>query len=203
MNKPLAGAAASPEPATEKTSYSWDEVRAELDLDEDAVAQHRARLEAEVQAYKLAEVRRRQQVTQHDLAQTLGISQTRVSQIERQSLDDTVLSTLAAYVEALGGQIRVVADFGAEQVVLSRITARTPTNRSVETARPGPRDLTDVLKAKYQAGASLRALAAETGLSRGTVHRLLSESGVVLRSRSSGNRKKQSARTTRVRSDSD
>jgi transcriptional regulator with XRE-family HTH domain len=98
-------------------------VRAELDLDEGTVAQHRAKLEAEVRAYKLGEVRRRQRVTQQDLAHMLGISQSRVSQIERQSIDDTVLSTLAAYVEALGGRVHVVADFGDEQVVLSRVTA--------------------------------------------------------------------------------
>lgn len=123
MTRAMAGPAAPAETATERTSYSWDEVRAELDLDEGAVAQHRARLEAQVRAHKLAEVRRRQQVTQQDLAKLLGISQSRVSQIERQSLDDTVLSTLAAYVEALGGRVRIVADFGDELVVLSRITA--------------------------------------------------------------------------------
>lgn len=50
------------------------------------------------------------------------MSQSRVSQIERQGLDDTVLSTLAAYVEALGASIFVVADFGEEQFVLRRVT---------------------------------------------------------------------------------
>ena len=124
MNRTPAGTATSTETAADKTSYSWDEVRAELDLDEDNVTLHRTRLEAEVRAYKLAEVRRRQRVTQQDLAHTLGISQSHVSQIERQSIDDTVLSTLAAYVEALGGRVRVVADFGDEQVVLSRVTAK-------------------------------------------------------------------------------
>ncbi len=43
-----------------------------------------------------------------------------MSQIERQSVDDTVVSTLAAYVEALGGSILVLADFGEEQFVLRR-----------------------------------------------------------------------------------
>ncbi len=76
-------------------------------------------------------MRRRQQVTQQDLAQVLGISQSRVSQIERQSLDDTVLSTLAAYVEALGGRVRVIADFGDELVVLSRVIAGTLTESGV------------------------------------------------------------------------
>ena len=134
MNRTLAGQAAPAEEAADKTSYSWDEVRAELDLDEDAVARRRAQFETDVRAYKLAEVRRRQRITQQDLAHLLGISQSRVSQIERQSIDDTVLSTLAAYIEALGGSVRVVADFGGEQVVLSRVAARDLTDRSAEAS---------------------------------------------------------------------
>lgn len=136
MNRTPVGPTTSAETAAERISYSWDEVRAELGLDEGAVALHRARLEADVRAYRLAEVRRRQHVTQQDLAQTLGISQSRVSQIERQSIDDTVLSTLAAYVEALGGRVRVVADFGDEQVVLSRVTTRVLPERSSSGDRP-------------------------------------------------------------------
>jgi hypothetical protein len=57
---------------------------------------------------------------QQDLAGTLGISQSRVSQIERQGVDDTVVSTLATYVEALGASVLIVADFGEEQFVLRR-----------------------------------------------------------------------------------
>jgi hypothetical protein len=51
-----------------------------------------------------------------------------VSQIERQSVDDTVVSTLAAYVEALGASILIIADFGEEQFVLrasAAVTARS------------------------------------------------------------------------------
>ena len=134
MNRALAGQTVAAEEAADKTSYSWDEVRAELDLDESAVARRRAQFEADVRAYKLAEVRRRQRVTQQDLAHVLGVSQSRVSQIERQNIDDTVLSTLAAYIEALGGSVRIVADFGGEQVVLSRVTARDLTDQSAEAS---------------------------------------------------------------------
>ncbi|MFI9271899.1 helix-turn-helix domain-containing protein [Kitasatospora sp. NPDC052896] len=42
------------------------------------------------------------------------------------------------------------------------------------------------LKKKYDSGASIRALAEETGRSYGFVHRMLTASGVKLRSRSSG-----------------
>jgi transcriptional regulator with XRE-family HTH domain len=93
-------------------------VRGELGLDMAEVARHCARFEAGAGAHRLAEIRKHRRITQQDLAETLGVSQSRVSQIERQSVDDTVLSTLAAYVEALGASVLVIADFGEEQFVL-------------------------------------------------------------------------------------
>ena len=117
-------AAATPGTATPGTATpngggrSWEQVRGELGLDSAEVARHRARFEAGAGAHRLAEIRKHRRVTQQDLAEALGVSQSRVSQIERQSVDDTVLSTLAAYVEALGASILVIADFGEEQFVL-------------------------------------------------------------------------------------
>jgi DNA-binding XRE family transcriptional regulator len=111
--------AATPDTATpDAASRSWEKVRSELGLNAAEVAVHRTRFEAGARAYRLAEIRKHRRITQQDLAGTLGVSQSRVSQIERQSVDDTVLSTLAAYVEALGASILVVADFGDEQFVL-------------------------------------------------------------------------------------
>lgn len=46
------------------------------------------------------------------------------------------------------------------------------------------------LQKKYNAGASIRELAAETGRSYGFVHRVLSESGVTLRGRGGATRGK-------------
>jgi DNA-binding XRE family transcriptional regulator len=103
-------------------SRSWEQVRSELGLNTADVARHRTRLEADADACRLAEIRKRRRVTQQDLAETLGVSQSRVSQIERQSVDDTVVSTLTAYVEALGASMLIIADFGEEQFVLRRGT---------------------------------------------------------------------------------
>jgi DNA-binding XRE family transcriptional regulator len=107
---------------TKPDSCSWEQVRRELGLNRADVARQRARLEADAGACRLAEIRKHRRITQQDLAETLGVSQSRVSQIERQGIDDTVLSTLAAYVEALGANILVVADFGEEQFVLRRVS---------------------------------------------------------------------------------
>ncbi|MDT0379703.1 XRE family transcriptional regulator [Streptomyces sp. DSM 42041] len=70
------------------------------------------RLHAEVRAYRLAELRREQELTQRQIADTMGVSAPRVSAIEHGEVDRTELATLRSYVEALGGRLRVVADFG-------------------------------------------------------------------------------------------
>ena len=41
----------------------------------------------------------------------MGISQRRVSAIERGDIDRSELTTLRAYIEALGGHIHIVAEF--------------------------------------------------------------------------------------------
>ncbi|MFF4230761.1 XRE family transcriptional regulator [Streptomyces sp. NPDC001820] len=70
------------------------------------------RLAAEIRAYRLAEIRREQSLTQKDVAKTMGVSSPRVSAIEHGDADRTEVATLRSYVEALGGRLRVVADFG-------------------------------------------------------------------------------------------
>ncbi|WP_433244347.1 XRE family transcriptional regulator [Streptosporangium sp. CA-135522] len=70
------------------------------------------RLAAEARAHKLAEIRREQDLTQRDVASTMGVSGPRVSAIEHGEVDRVEVATLRSYVEALGGRLRVVADFG-------------------------------------------------------------------------------------------
>lgn len=73
--------------------------------------------------------------------------------------------------------------------------------RVAETLKKGSRvtgaardKLAADLKKKYDSGASIRALAEETGRSYGFVHRMLSESGVTLRGRGGATRGKKTAR---------
>lgn len=69
-------------------------------------------------AHRLADVRKKQAVRQVDLAERMHVSQARVSKIERGDFTHTELVTLTAYVEALGGTLRVVANFGTETIDL-------------------------------------------------------------------------------------
>lgn len=57
----------------------------------------------------LEEVRKARQMTQAKLADALGVNQGEVSKIEHRT--DIYLSTLAGYVEALGGKLEIRAVF--------------------------------------------------------------------------------------------
>lgn len=77
------------------------------DLLADAEQAERDRYELEELA--LGDVRRARALTQAQLAKALGVSQAQVSRIESQT--DLYLSTLASYVEAMGGDLDLIATF--------------------------------------------------------------------------------------------
>jgi len=60
-------------------------------------------------AMPLEEIRKARQMTQAQLSRTLGVNQGEVSKIEHRT--DIYLSTLAGYVEALGGKLEIRAVF--------------------------------------------------------------------------------------------
>jgi DNA-binding XRE family transcriptional regulator len=94
---------------------NWQKVRTEAvtngQLNPNDVADARTTLDDAVHAYRLAEVRKAQGVTQASVAAAMHVSQVRVSNIERGELRRSELGTLQSYVEALGGHLRVIADF--------------------------------------------------------------------------------------------
>jgi|SwirhisoilCB1_FD_contig_31_11289789_length_748_multi_3_in_0_out_0_1 predicted transcriptional regulator len=104
------------------SSVSWEEVKRRADEKRKAAGlpvrspeekqADMERLLAEVRAYKLAEIRREQDLTQREIADSMGVSTPRISAIEHGEIDRTEVATLRAYVRALGGELRVVADFG-------------------------------------------------------------------------------------------
>ena len=48
----------------------------------------------------------------------MKVAQSRVSAIENGKVSATEVGTLAKYVAALGGRLKVVADFGDQQLVI-------------------------------------------------------------------------------------
>lgn len=83
------------------------------------MAKHKDRLLAETRAYRLREVREvreEQGLTQVELAARMHVTQPTVFELERGELDRG-LATIRAHVEALGGSVEVVADFGDHRVI--------------------------------------------------------------------------------------
>ena len=66
----------------------------------------------------LRDLRHALTLTQERMAEALGIGQDGVSRLEKRS--DLLLSTLRTYIEAMGGQLSLIAEFpGREPVTLS------------------------------------------------------------------------------------
>ncbi|HEX5597309.1 MAG TPA: XRE family transcriptional regulator [Micromonosporaceae bacterium] len=100
----------------------WKDVRARSGLDKDRVTAHTERMLAEVRAHRLAELRKQQQITQQELAERMQVAQSRVSAIERGKIDATEFGTIGKYVAALGGRVKIVADFGDQELVIGQVT---------------------------------------------------------------------------------
>jgi predicted XRE-type DNA-binding protein len=103
---------------------NWSEIRAEAveqgRVNPARVESARKEMQEAVQAYRLAEIRKAHgHARQADVAALMGVSQARVSQLESGDLAHTELGTLQAYVAALGGHLRIVADFGEDSLELT------------------------------------------------------------------------------------
>jgi transcriptional regulator with XRE-family HTH domain len=85
-----------------------DEVISGLPLDQQQEIEARAAQLIE-EEMTLRDLRKAHELTQTRMAEALHISQDGVSRIETRS--DFLLSTLRSYVEAMGGKLRLVAEF--------------------------------------------------------------------------------------------
>ncbi|MFI7438136.1 helix-turn-helix domain-containing protein [Micromonospora haikouensis] len=92
--------------------HDWEDVREELRDDDGAYVRERARTEAWVSAFRLAEERKRLGLTQRQVAELMGVTPGRVSQIENGDLDVNEVATLSRYAAALGARLRIIFDYG-------------------------------------------------------------------------------------------
>jgi DNA-binding XRE family transcriptional regulator len=67
--------------------------------------------------HRLADERKRHGKTQAQLAEAMGVSPGRVSQIERGEV--STIEAIARYIEALGGRLDLVASFGDHTLTVS------------------------------------------------------------------------------------
>jgi DNA-binding XRE family transcriptional regulator len=90
----------------------------------------------------LQDLRQAQHLTQERMAELLGVEQENVSRLERRA--DLLLSTLMSYVAAMGGKLRLVAEFPNRHpvfIALADITgqdALKPRHRGHRAKEPEP-----------------------------------------------------------------
>jgi hypothetical protein len=108
--------------APEAAARAFDDVPSFLDEffpgSADDVEAAGAALAARNRAGTLAAARSRLELSREDVARRMGVRPGRVAAIEQAGPGATEVRTLAAYVEALGGRLEIIADFGEERVVL-------------------------------------------------------------------------------------
>jgi DNA-binding XRE family transcriptional regulator len=76
------------------------------------------------QEMTMCELRKARQITQVELAKTLGVKQEQVSRIEKRT--DMHISTLIRSIEAMGGELTLIAKFpGGAPIKLSGFAALT------------------------------------------------------------------------------
>jgi predicted transcriptional regulator len=89
------------------------------ELREQMAPDRRARVDARIKAMPLGMLRKWRQLTQHRLSESMEMSQGDISKLEQRT--DCHVSTLRHYVEAMGGELEMIARFpGGETVKISQ-----------------------------------------------------------------------------------
>ena len=86
----------------------------------------------------LRDLRQAQHLTQERMAELMGVEQENVSRLERRA--DLLLSTLSSYVAAMGGKLRLIAEFPNRHpvtIALGDITDGAPIKPSRRGRLPG------------------------------------------------------------------
>jgi len=94
----------------------WSEIRGEHieRIGAEAFEAGKKRMLAEARGWRLAEIRRRRGLTQTQVAERMGVGKSRISQIEKGTV--ATRDVLDRYIEALGGHLSLMAEFGDEML---------------------------------------------------------------------------------------
>lgn len=93
------------------------------------IEEHTRQLMAEM---PLQELRKALQLTQQQVAAMLSMNQAAISKMEGQT--DMYVSTLRRFIEAMGGELRIVAHFPQGQVEISQFTQQDEGMKRVSAA---------------------------------------------------------------------
>ena len=97
---------------------NWKEIKHKASPEARAVM--KARVAKVIDEMPLQELRRARRLSQVTIANTMGLAQPEVSKIEHRT--DVYVSTLRSYVEAMGGELEIVARFPEGAVKVSQFT---------------------------------------------------------------------------------
>jgi transcriptional regulator with XRE-family HTH domain len=114
----------------------WREIRRPLSLKREA--EIKVQIESELARMKLPELRRIRQLTQQSVGDLLGIAQGDVSKLERRA--DAYVGTLRSYIEALGGRLRILAEFPESEPI--EIEGFSTANVAPRVSKPARRRTT-------------------------------------------------------------
>ena len=95
-----------------------DDILAERSVDRGQVEAHKARMLAEVRAYRLRELRENAGLTQAQLAERIGVGQRHIPKIEHGDPDTAKIGTIRRYLEAIGGSLSLEYVAGDLKVVI-------------------------------------------------------------------------------------
>lgn len=111
--------------------HSFAELRARMSPEAKAKAEAEAlRLDEEMD---LAEIRRALKLSQEEIGQTLQIGQGSVAKIEKRA--DMYVSTLRRFIEAMGGELEIVARFRNHTVKITNFAELSGNTSSTDTSR--------------------------------------------------------------------
>ena len=116
---------------------AWTDIRAEHVAragGEDAVDAGKRQMLAEVLGHRLAEVRRARGLTQQQVADRMGVTKGRISQIERGKVSGQ--DVLARYATALGGRLHQAIQFRPGTLPGTDGPSGSTNSRSVGVIRP-------------------------------------------------------------------
>ena len=117
-----------------RTPLDWEDLERELHaagVSPEEIEAGARQLLAQARGHQLAETRKQLGLGQKQIAAAMGVSVARVSQIEHGEV--TSFEVIARYVEALGGRLDLVADFGDRTIRLP--VSDTAHRRMTATAR--------------------------------------------------------------------
>ena len=100
-------------------NISLDELKRIRPLKKGALNKERKATQKYINEFKLSEIRKNLEFTQIEVAEIIGIDQSNVSRIEKGILETVKIETLQAYIEALGGELEIVAKVGRTRIKLN------------------------------------------------------------------------------------